>query len=273
VTERGALLDAPLTRAARFVAQQAGELERVYCETLLRALPAQALLAALAKQQRADGAFAPWRPRDASPEAAARRALTWLGALGITDHPLCEAAVAYLAAQAAPDGGFGPAALPPELRVAITGESAGLLARTPFARASLLRRAERFLARAYSPDLLQSGEYAPLLAYGHALTRIDSELADEALVWCGRELEKGWRGGRFTALQLARVLLRAGVRGLPGAQLDPGEIALSLLASQERDGGWPAEPGADRVDATLEAIEALLRLAPPASSSGPRAGA
>jgi len=258
---KGELLDAPLTRAARFIAQRAGELERVYCETLLRELPAQALLAALAKQQGADGGFAPWRPLDASAEAATRRALAWLGALGLTDHPLPEAAVAFLAKRQAPDGGWGSPALPPELRVAVTGETAGLLARTPFARESLLRRAEMFLARCYSPDLLQRGEYAPLLAYAHALASLDSELTDEALVWCGRELEKGWRTAQFTTLQLARVMLRARAKALPGAQLDAREIVTALLAAQERDGGWPAEPGADRVDATLECVEALLRLA------------
>jgi hypothetical protein len=254
------LRDAPLTRAARFVAQHGAKLERVYCETLLRELPAGALLEALARQRRADGAFVAWRPLDADAPAAARRALTWLGALGLTDHALCEAAVTPLASGQAPDGGWGSPALPPELRVALTGETAGLLARTPFARESLLRRAEAFLARAYSPALLQSGEYAPLLAYAHALSGIDSELADEALVWCGRELEKGWRAAHFTTLQLARVLLRARVKALPGAQIEPREVATALVAAQERDGGWPAEPAADRLDATLEAVEALLRL-------------
>jgi hypothetical protein len=259
--EKGALLDAPLTRAARFVAQQAGALERLYCETLLRELPLPALLGALAERQRADGSFVPWRPLDSDPEAATRRALLWLGALGVADHPLLEAAVSFLARQQAPDGGWGSPALPPELRVAVTGACVGLLARSPFARESLLRRGEGFLARGYSPDLLQSGEYAPLLAYAHALSGVDSEIADEALVWCGRELEKGWRSARFSTLQVVRVLLRARARSLPGAQLEARELALALLAAQERDGGWPAEPGADRVDATLESIEALLRLA------------
>ncbi len=258
---RGERLDAPLTRAARFVAQQAGELERIYCETLLRALPAPALQAALGQRQREDGALAPWRPADAGPEAAARRALAWLHALRLCDNPLAERAVRFLAEQQASDGGWGSPALPASLRVGVSGETAGLLARTPFARQSLLARAEAFLARAYSPDLLQSGEYAPLLAYAHALTSLDSELADEALVWCGRELEKGWRGARFTTLQVARAMLRARVRALPGAQIDAEELVTSLLAAQERDGGWPTEPGADRVDATLESVEALLRLA------------
>ena len=257
---RGALLDAPLTRAARFVAQHGGEIDRIYCETLLRELPAQALLAAMAKQQTGEGALTPWRPLDASAETATRRALSWLGALSLTDHPVPEAAVAFLARGQAPDGGWGTTALPPELRIAVTGETTGLLARTPFARESLLRRAEAFLARCYSPDLMQSGEYAPLLAYAHALTSIDSELTDEALVWCGRELEKGWRSARFSTLQLARVLLRARAKALPGAQIEASEITTALLAAQERDGGWPAEPGADRVDSTLEAVEALLRL-------------
>lgn len=258
---KGESLDAPLTRAARFVAQQGGALERVYCETLLREQPGAALLEALRERQLADGCFAPWRPLDAGPEPATRRALTYCDALGLLDHAVAESAVAWLAARQAPDGGWGAEPLPAELRVAVTGATAGLLARTPFARESLLARAEAFLARCYSPELLQSGAYEPLLAYAHALASLHSELADEALVWCGRELEKGWRARHFTTLQLARVLLRARARALPGAQIEAREVALSVLGAQERDGGWPAEPGADRVDATLEAIEALLRLA------------
>ena len=257
---KGELLDAPLTRAARFVAVHGGELERVFCEALLRELPARALLDALAARQRDDGSLEPWRPADATPEAATRRALAWLGALGLTDHAFPEAAVGFLAAQQAPDGGWGSPVLPPETRIAITGETAGLLARTPFARESQLRRAEAFLARCYSPALLQSGEYAPLLAYAHALASVDSELADEALVWCGRELEKGWRSGRFTTGQIARALLRASAKALPGAQIEASEVVLSLLAAQASDGGWPAAASGDRVDATLEAVEALLRL-------------
>jgi hypothetical protein len=258
---KGGRLDAPLTRAARYVALHGGgELPRIYCETLLRELPARALLDALAARQARDGALAPFRAADATPEAATRRALTWLGALGLTDHAVPEAAVAYLAAQQAPDGGWGSPLLPPEMRIAVTGETAGLLARTPFARESLLRRAEAFLARCYSPALLQSGDYAPLLAYAHALANVDSELADEALVWCGRELEKGWRSGRFTTAQVARVMLRARAKALPGAQIEASEVVLSLLAQQASDGGWPADAPGDRTDATLEAVEALLRL-------------
>jgi hypothetical protein len=257
---KGELLDAPLTRAARFIAAHGDELERIYCETLLRELPAQQLLRALEARQGADGAIAPWRAGDASAEAATRRALAWLGALRLADRPVTERAVAFLARGQAEDGGWGDPALPPELRVPLTGETVGLVARTPFARESALRRAEAFLARCYSPDMLQSGEYAPLLAYAHALASIDSELADEALVWCGRELEKGWRSARFTSLQLARVLLRARAKALPGAQLEAREVVLALVAAQERDGGWPAEAGADRVAATLEAVEALVRL-------------
>jgi len=257
---KGELLDAPLTRASRFVAQHGAELERSYCETLLRELPAPELLRALAVRQRADGALEPWRGSDASPEAATRRALAWLGALGLADNRVAEGAVTFLARGQQSDGGFGDLALPAQLRVPVTGETAGLLARTVFARESLLRRAEQFLARCYSPDLFQSGEYAPLLAYAHALASIDSELADEAMVWCGRELEKGWRSAHFSTLQLARVLLRARARALPGAQLEAREVVLALLAAQQRDGGWPAEPEADRVEATLEAVEALLRL-------------
>jgi hypothetical protein len=42
-------------------------------------------------------------------------------------------------------------------------------------------------------------------------------------------------------------------------------VVATLLAAQEPDGGWPAESGTPRAVATLEAVEALLRLGPGAA--------
>ena len=64
---------------------------------------------------------------------------------------------------------------------------------------------------------------------------------------------------------MASVFLRARARALPGASIDSSEVVATLLAAQADDGGWPAEPGTPRNVATLEAVEALLRLGPGAA--------
>jgi hypothetical protein len=61
---------------------------------------------------------------------------------------------------------------------------------------------------------------------------------------------------------VARVFLRARARALPGASIEVSEVVATLLAEQAADGGWSAEPEMPRTLATLEAVEALLRLGP-----------
>jgi len=269
-----------VTRAERFLLREAAPLERVYWDTLLRRTDAAPLLAALAEQQDASGALRPWGggapaelaaaaadPRLAVARAdpllaATLRALTWLDALGLLDHPLPERAVTWLLARQCGDGGWSEPGASEERRIALTGEVTGLLAKTPHARASALRRAEGFLARHWSVERVQGPRYAPILAYVHALAHLPSEVADEALQWCGRELERGFRTHAFEPLAVARVFLRARARALPGCAIEAGELTARLLAAQAPDGGWPGEPGDGRRDATLEAVEALLRLGP-----------
>jgi hypothetical protein len=254
-------------RADAFLARNAAPLERLYLDTLLRRVDARALFAALAAQQDPDGALRPW-DACAAPDprlAATLRGLAWLDALGLLDHALPERAVGWLLARQLDDGGWSEPGADLERRIALSGEVAGLLAKTPSARESALRRAEAFLGRHYSVERIQSGAYAPLLAYVHALAQLPSELSDQALQWCGRELERGWRTRAFAPVAVARVFLRARARALPGARLEPAELVEALLAAQAPDGGWPEEPEGGRVCATLEAVEALLRLGPGAA--------
>jgi hypothetical protein len=126
----------------------------------------------------------------------------------------------------------------------------------------VLARAEAFLARHWSVERVQGPCYEPILAYVHALAHVPSERADEVLQWCGRELERGFRTHAFAPLAVARVFLRARARALPGAGIEASEVVASLLGAQASDGGWPEEPGVSRLAATLEAMEALLRLGP-----------
>ncbi len=256
-----------VTRADGFVAEQAAPLERIYWDTLLRRQDAGALLAALAAQQERDGSLRPFCDTPAAEPALAAtlRGLTLLDALGLLDHATCERACGWLLARQQPDGGWDEPGADEERRIALCGEVAGLLAKTPFARASALARAESFLAKHWSVERVQGPRYAPILAYVHALANLPSELADEVLQWCGRELERGFRTHAFSAVAVARVFLRARARALPGASIDASEVVATLLAEQEPDGGWPAEAGESRATATLEAVEALLRLGPNSS--------
>jgi hypothetical protein len=253
-----------VTAADAFVAREAAPLERAWWEVLLRRGDARGLLAALAEAQSPDGALRPWSASAApqAPLVATLSALARLDGLGLLDHPLGERAAGFVLAGQQPDGGWDEPGADEERRIALTGEAAGLLAKTPFARASALARAERFLAARWSVERVQGPRYAPILAYVHALAHVPSELADEALQWCGRELERGFRTQAFGGLAVARVFLSARARALPGCGVAASEVVATLLAAQAPDGGWPAEPGAPRVDATLDAAEALLRLGP-----------
>lgn len=256
-----------VTLAEAFVLRHAGPLERAYWETLLRRQGVAPLLAALAAQQDASGALRPWRDAaSADPALAATlRGLTCLDGLGLLDHPVPERAAMWLLARQAADGGWSEPGASEERRVALSGEAAGLLAKTPYARESALRRAESFLSRHWAVERVQGPCYAPILAYVHAFAHLHSERADEALQWCGRELERGFRTHAFAPVAVARVFLRARARALPGLRLEPAELVAALLATQAPDGGWSAEPEAPRLDATLEAVEALLRLGPGAA--------
>ncbi|MEN8160937.1 MAG: hypothetical protein ABFS41_12760 [Myxococcota bacterium] len=251
-------ISAAVTRAEAFVLREAGPLERAFWQTLLRRQDARPLLAALGDVQGEDGALRPWR--DPTPLAATLRGLTWLDALGLLDHPVPERAVGYLLARQGSDGGWTEPGASEAQCIALSGETTGLLAKTPYARASALRRAEGFLAEHWKVERVQGPTYAPILAYVHALAHLHSEIADEALQWCGRELERGYRTQVFPPVAVARVFLRARARALPGLTLEPAELVASLLAAQAADGGWSSDPETPRLDATLEAVEALLRL-------------
>ena len=108
---------------------------------------------------------------------------------------------------------------------------------------------------------MKGGEWQAIAAFSHFFANVPHELADAALQWCGRELERGYRTGAFDALAAARVLLWCDAHAIPGARLGVDELLGALLAEQRGDGGWPA-PGASpdaRVARTLDALAALSR--------------
>lgn len=249
-------------RAHGFVSAQGSPFDLQFLETMLQEQPAAELLASLERLQDERGAIAPTDASGAPADlASTARALGRLEALGLGDHPVPERACRYLCELQDDEGAWALADAADEAeRIRWTGTIGGLLANTPFARPSVLRAAEAFLAERWSVDRVQGPSYEPILAYTRLLTQVPSELADEALQWCGRELERGFRTHVFSPLATARVYLRARVRALPGASIEASELLTGLMTEQRDDGSWAAEGDDSALEATLEAVEALLRL-------------
>ena len=87
----------------------------------------------------------------------------------------------------------------------------------------------------------------------------DEEAADEILQWCGRELERGFRARRFSAVRTARVFTWCDAPALPGARLEPAEVVSRFGDEQGADGGF-GEASDDRAARTWDAWIALERL-------------
>jgi hypothetical protein len=232
-------------RARGFVAAHGDAQQRVRAELLFDATPRAAL----------DAAFAP-----IDTDAAALRALEQLDAAGVHEGPVAERAAARLAAAQEADGGWS--CVPALEQGAAAALVAGLLAKTRFARTAVLRAAGRRVAASWAPECVEGGAAAALAACFFANT--DHEIADGALQWCGRELERGFRNGSIDALAAGRVFALCDAQALPGARLSADEVALSLAAAQADDGGFAPAAGdvAARVEATLAALAALRRLTP-----------
>lgn len=257
--------------------------------TLEAASPAECV-EALAAHQQEDGSFAPIgfvfsgammsELRDASlatPLLGTLEALGVLADLRALSSGCAERAVEYLTRVQRADGSFGevdpvaartPAGEPLENvvrdRLFVTGMLGGYAARTPYIRPEVLRSIASFLADLWSPDRVEDGRWSAIAAFSHFYANGgDPDLADEALQWCGRELERGFRTHRFEAHETVRVLLYCDSHGLPGATFDTVELLVRLLDQQAGDGGFAAlDPGGPpgRVAPTLDALIALRTL-------------
>jgi hypothetical protein len=143
---------------------------------------------------------------------------------------------------------------------------AGFLGRTRSVRPEVLDAAGRYLGSEWAPERVEGGSWSAIAAFALFFTNVHHELADEALQWCGRELERGYRATRFDAVATLRVLLYCDAEALPGLRIEAEELLDLLLAQQKDDGGfWTDCLGADsaegtRVCATLDAMRGLLAL-------------
>ena len=218
------------------------------------------LLAIAERAQTDDGALASLLP--GAPEgpgvASTADGMSALLAASIREGDVLERAAGYLQAKQQADGSWRDAAVrEPLAALALCGHVCGVLGQTPYARLRTLDRGIEALADGWSVDRVQEGRLDVIAGYLHALSACHSELADEALQWCGRELERGWRTGGFAAPAVARVFVLCDAAALPAAKVAADDVAAALLAAQREDGSWDGS-----LRSTLEAAAALVRHEP-----------
>jgi hypothetical protein len=274
-----------LERAYGFLASQSDPWAGLRAQVLCGARPDRDLTERLAAAQAADGSlplgtlvsggapgFPPTDLTGLDPEDLAIVG-TLEGLLVAADAKVIhadwvESAARFFETRQSSDGAFrvptsGSGRAAEQADVFWTGMVAGILGRTPVSRPSLLEAAGEFLAQRFDPDAVENDGYTALLAYSHFFTNVAHDLADEALQWCGRALEKGFRSRQFDAVATVRVLLTCDAQALPGATFDVTELLERLLEEQAGDGGFAelsVSGPATRTTQTFDAMLAIVRL-------------
>jgi hypothetical protein len=245
--------DAVAARAAALL-ERGGEGERRAVRALCGTGAVAEVEAWWGEQQAADGGFGAANRLDAT-----RRVLALLDDLSALDGELAGGAARFAAAAQHDDGHWGD----DRDAVFLTGMLAGHLAKSRFGHTASLAAAADWLAARFSPERVQ--DWGALAAYAGVFANLAHEEGDAILQWCGRELERGFRTGRFDAVSVARVLLWCGGGSLPGARLDPAELVAAIAAAEAPGGGFAAPAGAP-ADAgwrrTWDALVALRKLRP-----------
>ena len=264
-----------LERGLGFVERHGDAVGQLRTLVLLEARPREALLAALEARQGSDGSHAPLGLatggalgfEDAAstlpaPLLGTLEALAVLGDAGALHASGVAGAEAFLRGTQREDGSWGGGD-DAAARLFATGMLGGFLGRTRVVRPAVLAGAGAFLTGLWSPERVEEGRWSALCAFAHFFTNVHHELADEALQWCGRELERGFRSRRFDALATLRVLVYCDAAALPGARFDAAELLEALLAEQAADGGFAELSGGGataRVAPTHDAMLSILRL-------------
>lgn len=251
---------AALVRARDFLDRRGALREALLVRVAAGEAPRASFVAAAAEGQDPRGALGPLLAGDAAGPGVASTAdvLGWLVALGVSEGAPVERAVAFLVGAQEADGGWrDPSTAGDEAEGALVATVCALLSRAPSARLSSLRRAAAALGARWSRERVQGGSYPTIAGYLAALAMLPAELdvADEALQWCGRELERGFRTGAFGAVAVATVFSRCAAVAVPGARVDAEEVVRAVLAAQREDGSFPGEGPEERT-----ACEAALAL-------------
>jgi hypothetical protein len=266
-----------LEYALGFVEAHGDVLLRLRAQVILRARPVEDLTNVLAERQHDDGSFpelglaaagAPGLREEAagglSPALlGSLEALVLLAEQSALTHPCVESNAAYLGGAQAEDGSWGREDRAPSERLYVTGMLAGLLGRTRFVRPEVLDAAGSFMGDLFSPERVEERDWRTLVGYGVFFTGVHHDLADSALQWIGRALERGFRKRSYDALETVQMLLQCGAMAVPGADLAPAELLRGVLAEQGPDGGFAelAEGGAvARVAPSVDALRGIIEL-------------
>lgn len=267
-----------LERALGFIEDYGDDLARLRAHVVLEAVEPAEVIAQVSSAQQGDGSFPPIGSvfsgarmaelRTASMDAGLVGTLEALAVLadvrGLTTKAT-ERAVEHLMRVQRKDGSWGHGGeSDSEERLFATGMLAGYALRTPFVRPEVIEWAGRFLSELWSPEQVEGGRLASIAAFAHFFANGGGpDLSDEALQWCGRELERGFRTHRFEAVETLRVLFYCDAQALPGATFDVVELLDRLLSEQAADGGFAAlDPGGPpgRVAPTIDALMAIRSL-------------
>ena len=252
-------------RARRFVAAEGSGFDCLFLETILGDREIDTLASAIESGQDERGAIRTLSGRgEGDPATGVESTVAALGCLeaaGRLDLPLVEQAVAFLSAQQCEDGSWCTTEEASEQeRLVLSANVCGILAKTSCARDSVLRAASRFLESQWEAERVRAFDYDAIAAYLRVMTNLPTDAADRVLQYCGRALERGYRAGKLDAVRVARVFVLCDVRALPGARIRSEEAVAALLATQQEDGGWSVDGGADsraQVTTTLDAVVAL----------------
>jgi hypothetical protein len=224
----------PARRAAAFVEARGDELERRRAAVLVGEAARSSALELL---------------------APARSIAEALALLAVADdlrglhEPVAEESVAWLESAQQDDGSWGD--------LFATCMLAGYLGKAPSVRPRILDAAGAWIGARWDAERVRGGDWRAIAAFAHFFANVPHALADGALQWCGRELERGLLEGRFDAVRTARVLLWCDSLAIPGARLRAGELRERILREQQADGGWASQ--GPRVAHTLDALAALTR--------------
>ena len=265
-----------LELALGFVRAHGDELAELRAHVALRAEPVAKWVEALQALQQGDGSFAPsdvsgggWLGRELQSRGVDDALCGTLEALALfsevrQDDAACvEAAVRFVEVRQRGDGSFAAGVSSGDAEIVITGVAAGSLGRSRYARPEILAAAGSWLGERFSPDRVEQGHFAERAAFAMYYSNAPDDASDEALQWCGRELERGFRSHACESLAVMQVLLACQVGSLPGATFAPEELLERLLEEQARDGGFDAlapEGPAARVGTTIDAMRAIIGL-------------
>ena len=215
--------------------------------------------------QMPDGSFAASEVPDAKRDLAALlRVIAAFDDVHALHLPVVESACVHLAETQAEDGSWGYSGASEDERIFVTGMLGGHFGKTRFARDRMLAAAGDYIAERFSPERVQNFAWRGIAAYAHYFANVPHDAGDGVLQWTGRELERGFRSGRFDAVRTARVLLYADTPALPGGRVEAAEVVPRILSEQAGDGGWLRleEPALDaRIAHTLDALAALAHFA------------